>query len=649
MLSCVTVSFASAQTLAEGLKAVYYEKYKTAGDIFRKLVAANPADADANYWLGQVAISQPNRDLELAKSIYTKALVATNQNPLIVVGMGHVELMEGKATESKAHFTAALAATNNKKGGDPKILTAVGRANADGDSKTGEVEFAIEKLNTAAKLDLKDPGIFVLEGISHLKRGREYGGDAKRAFEAALERDPRYAQAKYRIARIFMSQNNKELFLPMLEEAAQMDPAYGPAWLALYDYYAERDVNKATDYMEKYLAVADKDCETDFFYADYLFRAGKYQESLAKAKELEAAICKKFGSKYAQLVSSGTAALTTAMSALGIGYGDEIILPAFTFVASFEAVLSVGAIPVLVDVDDTLTLNPAAVRNAITPKTKCIMPVHMCGSMADMDALVTICKEHNLILLEDACQSIGASYKGKMLGTIGDAGTFSFDFVKTMTCAEGGVVMTNNEEIFIKSDGYTDHGHDHKGADRGADLHPFIGYNYRISELHAAVGLAQIRRVPEFLSIQKNNHTQLKNILSEIPEVSFRRIPDPNGDSCTFLSWFLPTEEITRAVVAEMKAQGILPGNFYWFDNNWHYLRKWDHLKNAITLNALHPDLKAKVIEYSTKDFAASDAIMGRCISTAISLLWSEDQIKDKGEKMVNAIRKVLASHSVLK
>ena len=161
MLSCVTVSFASAQTLAEGLKAVYYEKYKTAGDIFRKLVAANPADADANYWLGQVAISQPNRDLELAKAIYTKALVATNQNPLIVVGMGHVELMEGKATESKAHFTAALAATNNKKGGDPKILTAVGRANADGDSKTGEVEFAIEKLNTAAKLDLKDPGIFV--------------------------------------------------------------------------------------------------------------------------------------------------------------------------------------------------------------------------------------------------------------------------------------------------------------------------------------------------------------------------------------------------------------------------------------------------------------------------------------------------------
>lgn len=361
-----------------------------------------------------------------------------------------------------------------------------------------------------------------------------------------------------------------------------------------------------------------------------------------KAKELEAAICDTFGSKYAQLVCNGTAALTTAMSALGIGYGDEIIMPCFTFVASFEAVLSVGAIPVMVDVDDSLTLNPDAVRKAITPKTKCIMPVHMCGSMADMDALQAICKEHNLLLLEDACQSIGASYKGKKLGTIGDAGTFSFDFVKTITCAEGGAVMTNREDVYISSDGYSDHGHDHKGADRGADLHPFIGYNYRISELHAAVGLAQIKKLDQFLAIQEKNHTVLKNMLSEIPEVSFRRIPDPAGDSRTFLSWFLPTEELTRAWVNEMKAQGILAGNFYWFDNNWHYIRKWDHLKNATTLGPLSPEMKAAVVHHANKDFSASDAIMSRCISTAIGLTWTEEQLKEKGEKMVAAIKKVL-------
>ena len=372
------------------------------------------------------------------------------------------------------------------------------------------------------------------------------------------------------------------------------------------------------------------------------------RKGIWKAKELEEAICETFGCKHAQLVSSGTAALTTAMCALGIGYGDEIILPSFTFVASFEAVLSVGAVPVFVDVDETLTLSPEAVKNAITPKTKCIMPVHMCGSMADMDALQAICKEHNLILLEDACQSIGGTYKGKKLGTIGDAGTFSFDFVKTITCAEGGAVMTNREDVYIKSDGYSDHGHDHIGKDRGAETHPFVGYNFRISELHAAVGLAQIKKLDNFLSIQKKNHTALKNALAAIPEISFRRIPYESCDSCTLLSWFLPTEEVTKAVVAELKAQNILAGNFYWFVNNWHYVSKWDHLKNSTTLNALHPDLKAAVIHHATKDFSASDAIMSRCVSTAIGLTWTDEQLKTKCEQMVSVIKKVLSEQKAM-
>jgi len=251
------------------------------------------------------------------------------------------------------------------------------------------------------------------------------------------------------------------------------------------------------------------------------------RKGIWKSKELEAEICKRFGANYAQLTSSGTAALTTAMAALGIGAGDEVIMPAFTFVASFEAILSMGAIPVLVDIDKTLTLSPDAVRAAITPKTKCIMPVHMCGSMADLDALKAICDEHKLILLEDACQSIGGTYKGKALGTIGDAGTFSFDFVKTITCGEGGVVMTNNKDVYVKSDAFTDHGHDHLGVDRGADLHPFLGYNFRISELHAAVGLAQIKKLDNFLAIQKKNNQILRSYIEQIQGVSFREVPDP--------------------------------------------------------------------------------------------------------------------------
>lgn len=371
-------------------------------------------------------------------------------------------------------------------------------------------------------------------------------------------------------------------------------------------------------------------------------RKGKW-----KAKELEAAICSRFGSQYAHVLSSGTAALTTALAALGIGSGDEVIMPAFTFVASFEAVLSVGAIPVLVDIDETLTLNPDAVRKAITSKTKCIMPVHMCGSMADMDALQSVCEEYKLFLLEDACQSIGGTYKGKSLGTIGDAGTFSFDFVKTMTCGEGGAVMTNNENVHIKCEGYTDHGHDHKGIDRGADLHPFLGYNFRLSELHAAVGLAQIKRVDEFLAIQNKNHMLLKSILSTIPEISFRSIPDPEGDSCTFLSWFLPSEDLTRNVVAVLKEKGTLAGNFYWFDNNWHYIRKWDHLKNATSLNRLHQDQRDALTKLAHQDFSASDRVMSRCISTSISLLWSEEQIREKGESIVKAVKEVLNKAAV--
>lgn len=365
-----------------------------------------------------------------------------------------------------------------------------------------------------------------------------------------------------------------------------------------------------------------------------------------KAKELEAAIQERFGVQHAHLTSSGTAALTTALAALGIGQGDEVIMPAFTFVASFEAVLSVGAIPVLVDVDKTLTLDPQAVAKAIGPKTKCIMPVHMCGSMANLDALMDLATAHGLFLLEDACQSIGGTYKGKHLGAIGHAGTFSFDFVKMITCAEGGVVMTNNKEVWTKADGYTDHGHDHLGIDRGADLHPFIGYNFRISELHAAVGLAQIRKLDDFLVRQKANNLALRKHLESIPEISFREVPAGGVDSCSFLSWFLPTTELTQAVIEAFKAKGILAGHFYWFANNWHYIRKWDHLKLAQSLNRLHPDQVNALLRLSEQDFSASDAIMGTCVSTAISLVWTPEQIEEKGSQMAECIRTVLKAQA---
>lgn len=367
------------------------------------------------------------------------------------------------------------------------------------------------------------------------------------------------------------------------------------------------------------------------------------RKGIWKSKELEAAICKTFCTGYAQLTSSGTAALTTAMASLGIGAGDEVIMPAFTFVASFEAVLSMGAVPVLVDIDETLTLNPTAVKAAITSKTKCIMPVHMCGSMADLDALKAICDEHHLILLEDACQSIGGTYKGKHLGTIGHAGTFSFDFVKMITCGEGGVVMTNDQSVYTKCDAFTDHGHDHLGVDRGADLHPFLGYNFRISELHAAVGLAQIRKLDTFLSIQRRNNQILRSYLEQVPGISFRVVPDPSGDSASFLSWFLPSQEKMEKAIEALKTAGIFAGNFYWFANNWHYIRKWDHLKNVQSLYALNEAQQIALSKLSDTKFEASDAIMSRCISTAISLTWTEEQVHAKGAQFLQVLKEALS------
>ncbi|MFV0529918.1 MAG: DegT/DnrJ/EryC1/StrS family aminotransferase [Flavobacteriales bacterium] len=360
-----------------------------------------------------------------------------------------------------------------------------------------------------------------------------------------------------------------------------------------------------------------------------------------KAKELEIELQNKLGVKHVQLTSSGTASLNVALAVLGVGAGDEVIMPTFTFVASFESILTAGATPILVEIDDTLTLDPKAVEKAITPKTKVIMPVHMCGAMADLDALKDLCDKHNIFLLEDACQAYAGTYKGKFLGTIGHVGCFSFDYVKTITCGEGGAVITNNSILAKHADHYSDHGHDHIGNDRGAENHPFIGYNYRISELNAAVGLAQIRRTDEFLSIQRKNKKILKDSLSSIPQVSFRRIPDEEGDSATFLSFFMPTEELTKKVVAAFKEYGI---DAYWnyYENNWHYIRKWNHLKDMNSLFPISEQIKKGMQDLNNTSFPQSDDYIARNISCLIKLSWTEDEVKERATKMIEAIHSVL-------
>jgi 8-amino-3,8-dideoxy-alpha-D-manno-octulosonate transaminase len=356
-----------------------------------------------------------------------------------------------------------------------------------------------------------------------------------------------------------------------------------------------------------------------------------------KAKELEAALSKRMGTEYVQLVSSGTAALTVALASAGIGAGDEVIMPTFTFVASFESILALGAIPILVDIDDTLTLNPAAVEAAITERTKVVMPVHMCGSMADLKALKAICEKYGLLLLEDACQAIGGSFDGKPLGSYGDLGCFSFDYVKTITCGEGGALITNNEEFYRNADHYSDHGHDHVGNDRGAETHPFLGYNFRISELNAAVGCAQVQRLDEFIAIQKKNYGVLKNEIAGINELTFRRVPAGGEENYSFLNFFLPSEEIARNTHKALVNGGV-DACFYWFDNNWHYYKKWEHLTNLKSLGKLPNEISQLLPDYSKVDFSKSDQWMGRTISVLVKLSWTEEEVVQRAKKMHSII-----------
>lgn len=358
-----------------------------------------------------------------------------------------------------------------------------------------------------------------------------------------------------------------------------------------------------------------------------------------KAKELEEALAERMQTRHAHLVSSGTAALTVALAVAGVGAGDEVILPTFTFVASFEAVLSLGAVPVLCDIDDTLTLDPDAVKRAITPATRVIMPVHMCGSMADLGALKALAEEHGLILVEDACQAIGGSYEGKPLGSYGHIGCFSFDYVKTITCGEGGALIMDSEEIYERSHAYSDHGHDHIGTDRGAEDHPHLGFNYRISELNAAVGLAQLGRLDAFLGIQEKHYLQLRNAVADIEGVTFRRVPKGGIENYSFLNFFLPDETTARNASLALAEAG-LDGVFYWYDNNWHYHRRWEHLKGLLSVSKLPLQLREQFSSRNSWGHPDSDHWMGRTLSVLIKLSWKEAEL----DRRAGVLRDVLTS-----
>lgn len=371
----------------------------------------------------------------------------------------------------------------------------------------------------------------------------------------------------------------------------------------------------------------------DVFDTGVLFRYEftEQRRGVYKVREFEEKFAAYCGVSHAQAVTSGTAALKVALVALGVGPGDEVITQGFTFVATWEAILDIGAVPVFTEIDETLNMDPADLEKKITPKTRAIIPVHMMGAAARIEEIVAIAKRHGIAVIEDTAQSPGASVKGRKLGSFGTCGTFSFDPVKTITTGEGGMVITHDPELWRTSSEYQDHGHDHvvNPGGRGGEGRRFIGFNFRMMEIQGALGLAQLAKLDTIIASQKVNKAKMREAVSHIPGVSFRQYVDEAGDSATFLSFMLPDAQQAQAVNTVLKEKGA--GAVYFAENTWHYYPKWEHLLGGATLARsgwpfIDGHGKRRVI-YDPHVLPQSAEIMGRTLVYQVPVKLSDERL----------------------
>ena len=273
-----------AQTIDEGKNFLYYEKYKSAKTVFEKLIAANPNDVDAAYWLGQTLIAPDDKtpaDIAAAKALYQKTLMANSNSALLLVGMGHIELLEGKSQDARNHFETAISLSQAKV---VPVLNAVGFANVN--AKNGDAAYAIEKLKLATSIKkMSDPDVFVNLGDAYKKTGD--GGQAQTAYEAALALNPKYARASYRIGKIYQTQGaaQEEIYMKYYNEGIAKDPAYAPVYENLYNLYYTTDVPKSAQYLEKFLANTDDNPKNCYLRASILYAQALFADAVKKADE----------------------------------------------------------------------------------------------------------------------------------------------------------------------------------------------------------------------------------------------------------------------------------------------------------------------------------------------------------------------------
>lgn len=373
-----------------------------------------------------------------------------------------------------------------------------------------------------------------------------------------------------------------------------------------------------------------------------LFRYHGATPGPSKVQALEEAFAANKGTQYAVAVTSGTTSLVTGLQAIGVGPGDEVIVPAYTWIASAAAILAVGAVPIVCEVDETLLMDPIDLAAKITPYTKAVMPVHMRGAPARMDQIMTVARAHGLKVIEDCAQANGASYQGQLCGTWGDVGCFSLQFNKIITSGEGGMLVTNDESIWKRAV----MAHDVIGArQRGFAVDELLcGTNYRMPELLAAVSLVQLQRLPKLLDDMRARKQMIKNGMASIAErkgITFREITDPAGDAAICTIFFMDTPALAGKVVEALRAENIGAGRLYQRDRiDYHVYAHWvPIMEQRAWSSGGNPWQWAKrEIRYDHDMCPRSLDLLGRAVHLDCSPLLTNEDV----EETIEGLNKVL-------
>ena len=351
----------------------------------------------------------------------------------------------------------------------------------------------------------------------------------------------------------------------------------------------------------------EMDAVIEVMESGYLFRYGSENDPkfLHKVADLEKEFARYCRTDFALATSSGTSSLLASALALGLKPGEEIIMPAYTFVASYSSVIFAGLVPVLAEIDDSLTLNTDDIERRITPRTKAIMPVHMLGNPCDMDSIMRIAEKYNLLVLEDACQAAGASYKGRKAGSIGNIGAFSLNMFKTINSGDGGLIVTNDKSLYENAFGFHDQGHKPLRFGVEVGTRNVLGLNFRMNEITAAVGLAQLKKIDRIVETLRQKRNRFKELISEAKGFKFRTLNDPEGDCATVCTVIFNTRE--QAV----KVSGAL-GSKTVDQSGWHVYANMEHVLNHLK----------KVGQPHTKgSYPGTDDILSRSMNISVGVV----------------------------